>query len=63
MKTNKTLLVLIALLLAAILGVLVYQMNQPKTPGEKLERALNNAGDDIGEALEDLGKDIQKESR
>lgn len=63
MKTNKTLLVLIVLLLAGILGVMVYQMNQPKTTGEKIEDAVNSAADDVGNALEDLGEDIQKESR
>ena len=63
MKTNKTLLIMVVLLLAAILGVLVYQANQPKTPGEKIEAALNNAADDIGDAVEDLGEGIQKESR
>ena len=63
MKTNRTLLVLIVLLLTAILGVLVYQINQPKTTGEKIEDAISSAGDDIGDALEELGEDIQKNAR
>ncbi len=54
---------MVVLLLAAILGVLVYQANQPKTPGEKIEAALSDAADDIGDAVEDLGEDIQDSSK
>ncbi len=59
----KSLLLIIALLLAGVLGVLVYKEMQPKTTGEKIEDAINSAGNDIGDALEDLGEDIQKNSR
>lgn len=59
----KSLLLIIALLLAGILGVMIYKEYQPKTTGEKIEDAINSAGNDIGNALEDLGNDIQKNSR
>lgn len=59
MKTNKTLLILIILLLAGILSVLVYQTSQPKTTGEKIEDALDDAADDLGNAIEGLGENIQ----
>jgi len=62
MKTNRALLILVVLLLAAILGVLVYQMNQPKTTADKIEDALNSAADDVGDALDELGEDVQKEA-
>lgn len=63
MKTNRTLLILVVLLLAGILGMLVYELQRPKTASEKIEDALNNAADDIGDAVEDLGEDIQKAPR
>lgn len=63
MKTNKTLLALIVLLLAGILAVLIYDATRPKTASEKIEAALSDAGNDIGDALEDLGDDIQKSNR
>lgn len=64
MKTNRALLVIIVLLLGAILGVLVYQANQPEeTTGRKIEDAFSSAGKDIGNAIEDLGKDIQEQAR
>ena len=56
---TKTILIVIALLLAGILGVMVYQMNEPKTPLEQFEADLNEAGEDLGEAVEELGEDIQ----
>lgn len=63
MDTNKTLLVLVVLLLAAILGVLIYQPNRPRTTGEKIEDAVNSAADDVGDAVEELGEDIQDSTR
>lgn len=46
---NKMVLVIIALLLAGILGVLAVQYNdRPKTLGEQ-----------VGEAIEDVGEEIQ----
>ncbi len=63
MKTNKTLLILIVLLLVGILGVMVYQAQRPQTTGEKIEDALSSAGNDIGDAIEDLGQDIQRQAR
>lgn len=59
MQNNKTLLVIIVILLVGIFGILVYQANQPKTTGEKIEDALNSAADDVGDAVEQVGEDIQ----
>ena len=56
---TKTILILIALLLSGILGIMVYQMNQPKTPLEQLGSDLEDAAGDLGDAVEDFGKDIQ----
>lgn len=63
MNSNKTMLVLVVLLLGAILGILVYQGNQPKTTGEKIEDAVNSAADDIGDAVEEVGDDIQDSTK
>ena len=62
MQNNKIFLVLVILLLAGIFGVLVHQANQPKTTGEKIEDAVSSAADDVGDAVEELGEDIQKET-
>lgn len=56
---TKTIMLIIALLLAGILGFMVYQSNQPKTPMEQLGADLEDAADDVGDAVEDLGEDIQ----
>ncbi len=63
MNSNKTMLVLVVLLLGAILAVLVYQGNRPRTTGEKIEDAVNSAADDIGDAVEEVGEDIQDSTR
>ena len=62
MKTNRALLILVFFLQVPSRGVVVYQMNQPKTTADKIEDALNSAADDVGNALDDLGEDIQKEA-
>jgi|GEM_PF-3181711 outer membrane murein-binding lipoprotein Lpp len=65
---TKTILIVIAALLALVAGVLVYQQsNQPQTTGEKIEAAMESASDDIGDAVtdvqdavEDAADDIQE---
>lgn len=52
-STNKTLLIVIALLLAGILGILVLQATK-KTPEEKI-------ADSISETVEDIGNAVAKE--
>ena len=60
MMNTKTILLVIAVLLAVIAGVLVYQQtNQPKTTGEKIEDALNDAADDVGDAVDDVADSIE----
>jgi predicted small secreted protein len=57
---TKTILIVIALLLAGILGFMAYQeYNTPKTPMEQLGADLEDAADDVGDAIEGLGEDIQ----
>lgn len=46
---NKTILIVIALVLVAILGVLVLQATQ-KTPEEKIADSVSNVVEDIGNA-------------
>ena len=59
MQNNKSLLIIIVVLLVGIFGMLSYEDNQPKTTGEKIEDALNSAADDVGDAVEEVGEDIQ----
>lgn len=59
MMNTKTILLVIAALLAGILGFMVYQANQPKTPMEQLGSDLEDAANDVGDAVQDLGEDIQ----
>lgn len=59
MQNNKSLLIIIVVLLVGIFGMLAYEANQPKTTGEKIEDALNSAADDVGDAVEEVGEDIQ----
>ena len=47
MNNNKTLVLVIALLLAGILGVMVYKETR-QTPGEKIEAGLNDAASGLG---------------
>lgn len=63
MQNNKTLLVIIVILLVGIFGMLVYESNKPRTTGEKIEDALNSAADDVGDAVEQVGEDIQDASK
>lgn len=49
-KSNTGLLAIIAVVLIAILGIAVYEMNdEPDTLGEAIEQA----GDDIGDSIDD----------
>ena len=57
---TKSLLIIITVLLVAILGFMAYQESQkPQTPGEKLEAAMEQGTDAIGEAVEDAGNQMQ----
>lgn len=44
------LLVVIVLLLAAILGVVIYEANQPDTFGEHVQQGMEDLGDSIEDA-------------
>ena len=52
--TNKILLIVIALLLASILGILVLQATK-KTPQEKI-------ADSVSETIEEIGNAVKKET-
>lgn len=54
--TNKTLLIIIALLLAGVLGILVLQATK-KTPEEKMADSVSKTMDDIGSAITGKKKD------
>ena len=59
-NNSKSILMVIAVLLVAILGVMVYQGNlRPQTPGEKIESGLNQAADGVGDAVQNMGHDIK----
>jgi hypothetical protein len=66
---TKTILIVVAALLALAVGVMLYQQStQPKTTGEKIEAALDSASDDIGDAVtdvqdavEDAAEDVREE--
>jgi len=49
-NTKTMLLTVIAIALVAILGIMFYQMNQ-KTPAEEAADSINQAAEDIGNAL------------
>lgn len=51
-KSNSGLLAVIAVVLIAILGIAVYQMND-KTPGEEVADSISDAADSIGDAAND----------
>lgn len=53
-KTNKTLLIVIALLLVSVIGMLVLQATK-KTPQEKI-------ADSVSETIEDIGNAVKKET-
>ena len=52
MNNNKGLLTVIALVLIAILGVVVYQATE-RTPAEKVADSVADTVDDIGDAARD----------
>lgn len=58
---TKTLLLVIALLLAGILGMLVYKETH-KTPGEKIQEGLSDAANGLGDAVQQMGHDIKAKS-
>lgn len=49
-SNNRTILIVIALLLLAILGILVLQMTE-KTPEEKIADSVSETIEDIGNAV------------
>ena len=55
-QNNKTILIVIALLLIAILGVMIMQTTQ-KTPEEKIANSVSEAVEDVGNALSGKKKD------
>lgn len=55
-QNNKTILIVIALVLIAILGVLVMQATQ-KTPEEKIADSVSEAVEDVGNAFSGQKKD------
>ena len=61
MNDNKTLLLVIALLLAGIFGVMVYRETH-KTPAEKIQEGLSDAASGVGDAVQKMGADIKKNS-
>lgn len=52
MNNNSGLLVIIAVVLIAILGVVVYKANE-KSPGEKIADSVSETVEDIGDAAQD----------
>lgn len=52
MNDNKGLLTVIAVVLIAILGVVVYQATE-KSPGEQVADSVSDTMDDIGDAAQD----------
>lgn len=61
MSNNKTLMLVIALLLAGILGVMVYKETR-QTPGEKIEAGLNDAAEGFGDAVKNMGSNIKHDA-
>lgn len=55
-QNNKTILIVIALLLIAILGVMIMQ-NTQKTPEEKIADSVSEAVENVGNALSGKKKD------
>lgn len=52
MNNNSGLLVIIAVVLIAILGIVVYKANE-RTPAEKVADSVSDTIDDIGDAAQD----------
>ena len=55
-QNNKTILVIIAFVLIAILGVLILQATE-KTPEEKIADSVSEAVEDVGNAFSGKKKD------
>lgn len=55
---NKKILILIAVVVIAILGVVLVQANQ-KTPEEKMMDNVSEAVDDMGDAAKDAADDVE----
>jgi hypothetical protein len=52
MKNNSGLLVIIAVVLIAILGIVAYKATE-KTPGEQMADSVSETMEDIGDAAQD----------
>lgn len=61
--STKSILIVIAVILLGIFGVLVYEATRPKTPGEQLAESIDAVANDIGEAVEEVGDEIQDAAR
>ncbi len=57
---SKGLMFLIALLALGVGGYMIYENSRPKTTGEKVTDAVNAVGNDIGNAIEQAGEEIQR---
>lgn len=55
---TKLLLLVIALLLAGILGAVAYNASQPKTTGEQIADTIEDAADDVGDAVKDAADEV-----
>ena len=53
MNSNTGLLVVIAVVLIAILGIFIYQAQEPDTVGEQISESVEEMGDDVGDAVDD----------
>ncbi len=49
---TKTILLVIAVLLAAIAGFVAYESSRPKTTGEQISEAVEEVGDEVGDAVD-----------
>jgi len=55
-KTNTTILTIIAVVVVAILGILVYKNFIEKTPEEKMADSISKTIDNVGDAVsKDIG--------
>lgn len=53
MNSHTGFLVVIAVVLIGILGIFIYQAQEPDTVGEQISESVENAGDEMGDAIDD----------
>jgi hypothetical protein len=59
MQNNNRTVVIILTIAVLVLAVVVYQQaNRPKTPGEHIDAAIS----DVGAAVKETGRDIQRQA-